>query len=122
MATAARRVKPDELENPHLVKVVTDREGFALYFSRSPIPYGRDRSALALARGHIGLYVYRRDVLLRLAQLPPTPLEQAEALEQLRALEHGIRIKVIETNYESIGVDTAEDLERVRTLARMVNE
>jgi 3-deoxy-manno-octulosonate cytidylyltransferase (CMP-KDO synthetase) len=118
MATAARRVRTDELPNPHVVKVVTDRRGFALYFSRSPIPFGRDRSALELARGHIGLYVYRRDVLLRLAQLPPTPLEQAEALEQLRALEHGIRIKVVETTYESIGVDTAEDLERVRTLAK----
>ena len=118
MATAARRVKPDELENPHIVKVVTDREGFALYFSRTAIPYGRDRSALSLARGHIGLYVYRRDVLLRLARLAPTPLELAEVLEQLRALEHGIRIKVVETDYESIGVDTLEDLERVRTLAK----
>ena len=116
MATAARRVKPEEFENPHLVKVVTDREGFALYFSRSPIPFGRDLSALSLARGHIGLYVYRRDVLLRLARLAPTPLELAESLEQLRALEHGIRIKVVETDYESIGVDTAEDLERVRNL------
>jgi len=119
MATAARRVRPDELTNPNLVKVVTDRDGFALYFSRSPIPYARDRSALDLARGHIGLYVYRRDVLLRLAELPPAPLETAEALEQLRALEHGIRIKVVETSYESIGVDTEEDLERVRNL---VNE
>jgi 3-deoxy-manno-octulosonate cytidylyltransferase (CMP-KDO synthetase) len=118
MTTAARPVRADELTNPNLVKVVTDRSGFALYFSRSPIPYGRDESALPLARGHIGLYVYRRDVLLRLAQLPPTPLERAEALEQLRALEHGIRIKVVETSYESIGVDTAEDLERVRTLAK----
>jgi 3-deoxy-manno-octulosonate cytidylyltransferase (CMP-KDO synthetase) len=118
IATAARRVRADELANPHLVKVVTDRNGFALYFSRSVIPFGRDASAAHLARGHIGLYVYRRDVLLRLAQLPPTPLETAEALEQLRALEHGIRIKVVETSYESIGVDTAEDLERVRTLAK----
>jgi 3-deoxy-manno-octulosonate cytidylyltransferase (CMP-KDO synthetase) len=118
MATAARRVRPEELANPNLVKVVTDQNGFALYFSRSAIPYGRDASALDLARGHIGLYVYRRDVLLRLAQLPPTPLEQAEALEQLRALEHGIRIKVVETTYESIGVDTTEDLERVRNLVK----
>lgn len=119
MATAARRIRPDELTNPNLVKVVTDRNGFALYFSRSPIPYGRDQSVVDLARGHIGLYGYRRDVLLRLAQLPPTPLETAEALEQLRALEHGIRIKVVETSYQSIGVDTEEDLERVRNF---VNE
>jgi 3-deoxy-manno-octulosonate cytidylyltransferase (CMP-KDO synthetase) len=118
IATPARPIRSDELANPHLVKVVTDLNGFALYFSRSPIPYGRDQSALGLARGHIGLYVYRRDVLLRLAQLPPAPLEQAEALEQLRALEHGIRIKVVETDYESVGVDTAEDLERVRTLTK----
>jgi 3-deoxy-manno-octulosonate cytidylyltransferase (CMP-KDO synthetase) len=118
MATAARPVRADELQNPHLVKVVTDRKGFALYFSRAPIPFGRDASAVDLARGHIGLYVYRRDVLLRLAQLEPTPLERAEALEQLRALENGIGIKVVETSYESFGVDTAEDLERVRNLVK----
>jgi 3-deoxy-manno-octulosonate cytidylyltransferase (CMP-KDO synthetase) len=122
IATPARPMRADEHSNPHLVKVVTDCAGFALYFSRAPIPYGRDQSAAHLARGHIGLYVYRRDVLLRLAALPPTPLEQAEALEQLRALEHGIRIKVVATSYESLGVDTAEDLERVRNLARTTDE
>ncbi len=118
MATAARPIRADEHSNPHLVKVVTDRAGFALYFSRAPIPYGRDESAVHLAAAHIGLYVYRRDVLLRLAALAPTPLEQAEALEQLRALEHGIRIKVVATDYESLGVDTPEDLERVRNLVK----
>ena len=118
MATAARPIRHDELANPHVVKVVTDLSGFALYFSRSTIPFGRDSSAEALARAHIGLYVYRRDTLLRLAQLAPTPLERAEALEQLRALEHGIRIKVVATTYESVGVDTPEDLERVRNLVK----
>jgi 3-deoxy-manno-octulosonate cytidylyltransferase (CMP-KDO synthetase) len=118
MATAARPLPVDQVTNPHVVKVVTDCTGYALYFSRAPIPFVRDKSAASLARAHIGLYVYRRDVLLRLAQLAPTPLERAEALEQLRALEHGIRIKVVETNYESVGVDTLEDLERVRNLVK----
>jgi len=118
MATPARPIRPDEFTSPHVVKVVTDRQGFALYFSRTPIPYGRNESSLDLARAHIGLYVYRRDTLLKLAALPPAPLERAERLEQLRALEHGIRIKVVDTTYESLGVDTAEDLERVRNLYR----
>ena len=117
MGTAARPIHDEaELMSPHLVKVVCDADGFALYFSRAPIPYCRDGSPLALARGHLGLYVYRRDTLLRLAALPPSPLERAEALEQLRALEHGIRIKVVDTDYQSIGVDTADDLDRVREL------
>jgi 3-deoxy-manno-octulosonate cytidylyltransferase (CMP-KDO synthetase) len=118
MATAARALRPEELTNPHVVKVVTDLNGFALYFSRSAIPFARDASAAGLGRAHIGLYVYRRDVLLRLAHLAPTPLERAESLEQLRALEHGMRIKVVETSYESVGVDTADDLERVRHLVK----
>jgi 3-deoxy-manno-octulosonate cytidylyltransferase (CMP-KDO synthetase) len=122
MATAARRIGAGEFANPHVVKVVTDRSGFALYFSRAPIPFGRDGPPLDLARAHIGLYVYRRDVLLRLAHLAPTPLERAESLEQMRALEHGIRIKVVETDYVSIGVDTAEDLEQVRRLVKERHE
>lgn len=121
MGTAARPIANDaELANPNVVKVVTDRDGCALYFSRAAIPHGRDRSSVQLARAHIGLYVYRRETLLRLASLPPEPLEQIEALEQLRALAHGIRIKVADTAYESIGVDTAEDLERVRKLMTRV--
>ncbi len=119
-----------EYTNPHVVKVVVDRAGDALYFSRSPIPFVRrtgpsDGSAdvsgalhrpTARPFKHIGLYVYRRDFLLEFAALPPTPLEQAESLEQLRALEHGFRIRTVETQYESIEVDTPEDLERVRHL------
>ena len=109
-----------EFTNPHLVKVVTDRRGDALYFSRAPIPAGHAITApavlLAGARAHIGLYVYRRDVLLRLAALAPTPLERLEGLEQLRALEHGLRITVTTVQHQSAGVDTPEDLERVRQL------
>jgi 3-deoxy-manno-octulosonate cytidylyltransferase (CMP-KDO synthetase) len=107
----------EELKNPNVVKVVTDRDGFALYFSRSLLPYRRDGEASpAVAYKHIGLYVYRRDFLLTFARLAPTPLEQAENLEQLRALEWGFRIKVVEVAATSIEVDTAQDLERARTL------
>jgi 3-deoxy-manno-octulosonate cytidylyltransferase (CMP-KDO synthetase) len=117
MGTAARRLASDaEMNNPNMVKVVRDRDGFALYFSRAPIPHGRDTSPATVARVHIGLYVYRRDTLLHLASLPAGPLEQAEALEQLRALEHGIRINVVDTTYESCEVNTPEDLDRVQVV------
>jgi 3-deoxy-manno-octulosonate cytidylyltransferase (CMP-KDO synthetase) len=105
-------------QNPHVVKVLVDRQGFALYFSRAPVPYRREAGAPGSAvLRHVGLYVYRRDFLLILASLPRTPLECAESLEQLRALEHGYRIKVVETACQSLSVDTPEDLERVRRLA-----
>jgi 3-deoxy-manno-octulosonate cytidylyltransferase (CMP-KDO synthetase) len=88
-----------------------------MYFSRAPIPHLRDpRGGWPPLYRHVGLYAYRRSALLVLATLEPTPLERAEALEQLRALEHGIRIKAVETKYDSIGVDTPEDLEQVRRL------
>ena len=118
MTTLYRRIhNPSELSNSNVVKVVLDRGGFALYFSRAPIPYTRDpRGGWPPLYKHIGLYAYRRSVLLVLASLEPTPLERAESLEQLRALEHGIRIKAVETAYDSIGVDTPEDLEQVRRL------
>ena len=120
-----------DLYNPDLVKVVLDDDDNAVYFSRSPIPYPRDAvrrhgspdAALAnepellkLFRKHTGLYVYRRDVLLEFTTWPPSPLEQIEALEQLRALAHGVKIKVVEACSASTGVDTVEDLERVRAL------
>lgn len=115
MSTLRRRIDDRaEAANPNVTKVVVDRDGFALYFSRAPIPFVRDGCPPATAWRHVGLYVYRRDCLLRLARLPPTELERSEALEQLRALEYGIRIKVIETQFDSVGVDTPEDLERVR--------
>ena len=117
MSTLRCRIDdPTEIHNPNVTKVVVDREGFALYFSRAPIPFVRDGCPPSPAWRHVGLYAYRRDCLLRLAGLAPTALERAEALEQLRALEHGIRIKAIETTHDSIGVDTPEDLERVRRL------
>ncbi len=97
------------------MKVVADRRGDALYFSRSPIPLMPRRRRPAFK--HIGLYGYRREFLLTFAALPQTPLELAESLEQLRALEHGYRIRTVETRYDSIGVDTPEDLERVRRLS-----
>jgi len=115
MATLKRRiVDPAEITNPNVVKVVTNHIGDAIYFSRSPIPY--DRGDGAAYYKHIGLYVYRRDFLLGYSDLPVGPLEQAEKLEQLRALENGHRIRVAETDYESFGVDTPADLERLRSI------
>jgi 3-deoxy-manno-octulosonate cytidylyltransferase (CMP-KDO synthetase) len=106
-----------ERDNPNVVKVVTDGDGFALYFSRSPIPFWRDGAeGDILGHRHIGLYVYRRDFLLSFAALQPTPLERAERLEQLRALERGFRIKVVEVRDAAVEVDTMEDLERARAL------
>ncbi|PYR36913.1 MAG: 3-deoxy-manno-octulosonate cytidylyltransferase [Acidobacteria bacterium] len=118
MTTLFRRIhNAAELANPNVTKVVLDRGGFALYFSRAPIPYVVDpRGGWPPIYRHIGLYAYRRSVLLVLASLEPTPLERAESLEQLRALEHGIRIKAIETRHESFEVNTPEDLEQVRRL------
>jgi 3-deoxy-manno-octulosonate cytidylyltransferase (CMP-KDO synthetase) len=121
MGTVCRRIDTlDDLESPHVVKVVTDSRGFALYFSRAPIPHTREAAGgldPRRALKHIGLYVYRRAFLLDFARLEPTPLERAESLEQLRALEHGFRIRVVETLHDSVGVDTPADLERVRRLA-----
>jgi 3-deoxy-manno-octulosonate cytidylyltransferase (CMP-KDO synthetase) len=118
MTTLFRRINDAaELTNPNIAKVVVDRGGYALYFSRAPIPYVRDpRGGWPPMYRHIGVYGYRRKTLLVLASLEPTPLERAEALEQLRALEHGIRIKAVETRHESFEVNTPEDLEQVRRL------
>lgn len=121
-ATLVRQVQAaEELMNPAIPKVVLDREGFCLYFSRSPIPFVRDIPAdcwhsSATFFKHIGLYVYRRAFLLTYASLPQTPLERAEKLEQLRILEHGYRIKGVVTVHDSVPVDTSEDLDRVRTI------
>jgi 3-deoxy-manno-octulosonate cytidylyltransferase (CMP-KDO synthetase) len=103
-----------ELTDPAIVKVVVDQQGFALYFSRHPIPFVRDAGKTAMHFRHIGLYVYRREFLLDFAKLPPTPLEQAESLEQLRALEHGFRIVVSEVAKAAGGIDTPEQLEATR--------
>jgi 3-deoxy-manno-octulosonate cytidylyltransferase (CMP-KDO synthetase) len=115
MGTLKKRIQvPDEITNPNVVKVVTDISGRAIHFSRSPIPYARSGNPVYFK--HIGLYVYRREFLLGYSQLPVGPLETAECLEQLRALENGYSIRVVETEYESLGVDTPEDLERVQHL------
>ena len=119
MATLKKRIESrDDLENPHVVKVVTDRDGFALYFSRYPIPYMRDDGGTSprIHYKHIGLYGYRREFLFTFASMPPTSLEEAERLEQLRVLENGYRIMVVETTLDSVAVDTGEDLQRVREI------
>ena len=116
VSTLRRRIEDmADLENPSVVKVVVDRDGYALYFSRSGVPFTRPGQPTPVEWRHLGLYVYRRTFLLTLAGLAQTPLERAEGLEQLRVLEHGIRILTLETTVDTIGVDTREDLERVRS-------
>jgi 3-deoxy-manno-octulosonate cytidylyltransferase (CMP-KDO synthetase) len=115
MSTLRRRIEdPEDTTNPSVVKIVVDRDGYALYFSRSPIPHVRAGESTPVLWRHMGLYVYRREFLLEVAGLPQTPLERAEGLEQLRVLEHGYRIVTAETTLDTIGVDTNEDLEKVR--------
>jgi len=122
MGTLKKRIEdPREITDPNVVKVVTDRQGNAIYFSRSPIPYVRDGRASVDYFKHIGLYIYRREFLLEYSSLPVGPLEQAERLEQLRALENGHPVRVVETESESFGVDTPEDLERVSQFFRISN-
>lgn len=117
MATLMKKIDdPRELADPNVVKVITDRHGFALYFSRSAIPYQRDKFVSVPYYKHIGLYTYSKDFLFIFKNLPESNLEKIEKLEQLRALEAGFRIKVIETKIETIGVDTSEDLEKVRRI------
>ncbi len=119
MVTLSTAAEPDEYEAPSAVKVVTDREGYALYFSRSRIPFPRHgNTPAARPRKHVGIYGYQRGALLRLADLPPSPLEEAEGLEQLRALENGVRIRVLDGGAPAFGVDTPEDLEKVERIIR----
>ncbi|HET8540275.1 MAG TPA: 3-deoxy-manno-octulosonate cytidylyltransferase [Anaeromyxobacter sp.] len=116
MATLARPLEPGEAERPQVVKVVTDLAGNALYFSRAPIPHRRAGGPSALARAHVGIYAFSAAFLQQFAALPPGRLEAEESLEQLRALEHGHRIRVADTAYRGFGIDTPEDLERARGL------
>jgi 3-deoxy-manno-octulosonate cytidylyltransferase (CMP-KDO synthetase) len=114
MATLKRPIEdPEDFRSPHVVKVVVNRAGEALYFSRSPIPFPRS-DAGPMGFRHVGLYAYRRDLLLRIAASPRTWLESTEELEQLRVLELGFAIRVLDARGDSIGVDVPEDLERVR--------
>lgn len=119
MATVMTKITDEEEQrNPNNVKVVTNKDGYALYFSRSLLPYPRHAGCPVYK--HIGIYAYRRDFLLRYAAMAPTPLETAESLEQLRALENGYQIKVVETEAQFVGVDTAEDLEKVNAIYRQL--
>lgn len=119
VSTLARRLTPEEAELPDQVKVVTDREGRALYFSRSRIPFYRDRVSCPAYLGHVGLYAYRFQVLKYFHSLRPGILEQAESLEQLRLLESGIPIQVSLTEHSSHGVDRPEDLAEVERILKM---
>lgn len=117
VVTLAADALPEEVGDPNAVKVVLDLAGYALYFSRAAIPFRRElRQEGAVPLKHLGIYGYQREALLRLASLPPSPLERSESLEQLRALENGLRIRVLHTERTSPGVDTREDLERVERL------
>lgn len=116
MATMKVVMNEEDYENPAAVKVVTDQQGYALYFSRSLMPYPRNKPKGFKVFKHVGIYAYRRNFLLKYAALAPTPLEKAESLEQLRALENGYKIKVLESDFQGIGVDTPEDLAAVNAL------
>ncbi len=108
--------EPEEVNNPNAVKVITDNEGFALYFSRSPIPYARETSIETEYFRHIGVYAFRKKALLNFAKLPMKPLEIAEKIECLRYLEYGMKIKMVNTDFVGVGIDVPEDLEKARTL------
>lgn len=116
MATMKVVMDEEDYDNPAAVKVVTDQRGYALYFSRSLMPYPRNKPEGYKVFKHVGIYAYRRNFLLKYAALTPTPLERAESLEQLRALENGYKIKVLESDFQGIGVDTPEDLAAVNVL------
>jgi 3-deoxy-manno-octulosonate cytidylyltransferase (CMP-KDO synthetase) len=125
MATAKTAIlNEDEWLNPNVVKVVTDKEGFALYFSRAPIPHPRDgaeRTSAPLGYRHVGIYAYRREFLLKFARMRPAELERIEKLEQLRALANGYRIRVAEVDEPSIEVDTPADLEKAEAYLQALN-
>ncbi|MEK7707102.1 MAG: 3-deoxy-manno-octulosonate cytidylyltransferase [Verrucomicrobiota bacterium] len=130
MSTAATPIKhPAEYDNPNVVKVVVNAAGRALYFSRRTIPYLREAASRSVSEQlaafpflkHLGIYGYRRETLLRLVKFPVSPLEQAEKLEQLRALENGIQIAVVKVDYDSVGVDVPEDVKRVEAILKTTN-
>lgn len=116
MATMKVRMDESEYDDPSAVKVVTDKNGYALYFSRSLMPYPRNKTEKFQVYKHVGIYAYTRDFVLEYAAMAPTPLEQVESLEQLRVLENGYRIKVLESDFKGVGVDTQADLDAVNKL------
>ena len=116
VASLMRKISKEEAGNPNNVKVVTDKLGYALYFSRSIIPYQRDEKTNAGYFLHVGVYAYKKDLLMNFTKWPQSSLEKIERLEQLRYLENGIKIKMAETDYNNIAIDTPEDLERAKSL------
>lgn len=116
VSTLCYKIKnKSEVTNPNAVKVVIDKNNYALYFSRNPIPYNRDKAEKVTYYKHIGLYVYRREFLLKVIRMKQTPAEKAEQLEQLRIIENGEKIKIVETKFESISIDTPEDLKLINS-------
>jgi 3-deoxy-manno-octulosonate cytidylyltransferase (CMP-KDO synthetase) len=116
VASLMRKISKEEAGNPNNVKVVTDRSDYALYFSRSIIPYQRDERKHTVYFLHVGVYAYKKDVLMSFTKWPQSSLEKIEKLEQLRYLENGIKIKMAETDYNNIAIDTPEDLEKAKLL------
>ncbi len=115
ISTLIRKITPEEAENPNLVKCVVDKFGFALYFSRAKIPFERN-TGKTVFYGHLGIYGYKREALIKMTELPQTSYEQAESLEQLRALQNGMKIKTSVVNFVPVGIDTAADLEEFRKI------
>ena len=115
ISTLIRKITPKEAENPNLVKCVIDNSGFALYFSRSKIPFERNADK-ADFYGHLGIYGYKLEALIKMTELPQSSYEQAESLEQLRALQNGMKIKTSIVNFVPVGIDTAEDLEKFKAI------
>jgi len=115
ISTLIRKITPEEAENPNLVKCVVDINGFALYFSRSKIPFERNVGKSDFY-GHLGIYGYKRDALIKMTELPQTTYEMAESLEQLRALQNGMKIKTSVVDFVPVGIDTAEDVEKFKKI------
>jgi 3-deoxy-manno-octulosonate cytidylyltransferase (CMP-KDO synthetase) len=115
VASLMRKISKEEAHNPNNVKVVTDKSGHALYFSRSIVPYQREEKTKVEYFLHVGVYAYKKDALIKFTKLPQSSLEKIEKLEQLRYLENGIKIKMAETEYNNIAIDTPEDLERAKS-------
>ena len=117
VSTLKQEIKDEtEINNPNIVKVISDYDNYALYFSRSAIPFPRETNFTATYYRHIGIYAFRKKSLLKFAELPMRSCEKAEKLEQLRYLEYGMKIKVVETNFVGVGIDTPEDLEKAKSL------
>ncbi|HEY5967896.1 MAG TPA: 3-deoxy-manno-octulosonate cytidylyltransferase [Chitinophagaceae bacterium] len=115
VASLMRRISKEEAVSPNNVKVIIDKLGYALYFSRSIVPYQRDEKMNVDYFLHVGVYAYKKDVLMSFTKWPQSSLEKIEKLEQLRYLENGIKIKMAETDYNNIAIDTPEDLERAKS-------